>query len=153
MGDFKRAVSSLSFSRTDGGTYLVSVDDTPDHLLSVWDWARGVKQIESKCTSEMVVSAEFHPMEDGCIVSCGKGHVNFWQIDPSYSSISRKTGVLDPRDKPKYFTSLAFSCTGDVITGDSNGNMFIWGRGYNAVTKVNIKLRMELYHGFASKIV
>ena len=51
--------------------------------------------------------------------------------------------MLDPRDKPKYFTSLAFSCTGDVITGDSNGNMFIWARGYNAVTKVASKLYTE----------
>ena len=152
MGEFKRAVSSLSFSKTDGGTYLVSVDDSPDHLLTVWDWQRGAKQIESKCTSETVVSVEWHPVEDGAIVSCGRsvptlsisifilclrGHVNFWQIDPSYSSISRKTGVLDPRDKPKYFTSLAFSFSGDVVTGDSNGNIFIWARGYNAVTKVN----------------
>ena len=48
---------------------------------------------------------------------------------------SRKTGVLDPRDKPKYFTSLAFSFTGDLLTGDSNGNILVWGRGYNAVTK------------------
>ena len=48
MGDFKRAVSCLSFSRTDGGTLLASVEDSPDHLLAVWDWARGNKQIESK---------------------------------------------------------------------------------------------------------
>ena len=32
-------------------------------------------------------------------------------------------------------TCLAFSFTGDVLTGDSNGNVFIWGRGFNAVTK------------------
>ena len=49
----------------------------------------------SKVTSETVVAAEFHPTEDGCIVTCGKGHVNFWQIDPSYSSVSRRTGVLE----------------------------------------------------------
>jgi microtubule-associated protein-like 1/2 len=24
---------------------------------------------------------------------------------------------------------------GDLLTGDSNGNIFVWGRGYNAVTK------------------
>ena len=48
MGDFKRAVSCLTFSRTDGGTFLASVEDSPDHLLAVWDWARGNKQIESK---------------------------------------------------------------------------------------------------------
>ena len=154
---------------------MVSYNLTPSFFAFVlWlrFFCRGVRQIESKCSSETVVSAEFHPVEDGVIITCGKvgmgsmsifsdlighffpilcshwsisrhlahlclkGHVNFWQIDPSYSSLSRKTGVLDPRDKPKYFTSLAFSCTGDVITGDSNGNMLIWARGYNAVTKV-----------------
>ena len=134
-GEFKRAISCLSFSRTDGGSFLASLDETPEHRLTVWDWARGVRQLESSCSSDTVVAAEFHPTEDGCIVTCGKGHVNFWQIDPSYTSVSRKTGVLDPRDKPKYFTCLAFSCTGDLITGDTNGNVFVWGRGYNAVTK------------------
>ena len=28
-----------------------------------------------------------------------------------------------------------YDISGDVLTGDSNGNVFIWGRGYNAVTK------------------
>lgn len=50
-------------------------------------------------------------------------------------TLSRKTGLFDTRDKPRYVTCLAFSQTGDLITGDSNGNVFIWGRGYNAVTK------------------
>ena len=31
-----------------------------------------------------------------------------------------------------------FIILGDVLTGDSNGNIFVWGRGYNAVTKVSI---------------
>merc|ERR1719342_1258702 len=140
LGELTRAVSCLSFSKTDGGSYLVSVDETPEHNLTVWDWARSTRHLDSKVSSDTVVSAEFHPVEDGLIITCGKGHVNFWQIDPSYSSLSRKTGVLDPRDKPKYFTSLAFSCTGDVITGDSNGNMLIWARGYNAVTKAMWKV-------------
>ena len=95
VGEFKRAISCLSFSRTDGGSFLVSLDETPEHRLVVWDWARAVRQLESSCTSDTVVAAEFHPTEDGCIVTCGKGHVNFWQIDPSYSSVSRRTGVLE----------------------------------------------------------
>jgi len=65
----------------------------------------------------------------------GKGHVNFWTLDNTNLTLSRKTGLFDLRDKPKYVTCLAFSFTGDVLTGDSNGNVFIWGRGYNAVTK------------------
>ena len=124
------------------------------------------------------MAAEFHPLEAGVIVSCGKGHVNFWQLDSTSLTLSRKTGeiplflsfhnfdtfllnfpvifkkgvtqrgqsykdsryfyfsgLFDQRDKPKYVTCLAFSFTGDVLTGDSNGNVFIWGRGFNAVTK------------------
>ena len=33
---------------------------------------------------------------------------------------------------------MNFIVLGDVLTGDSNGNIFVWGRGYNAVTKVSI---------------
>ena len=60
----------------------------------------------------------------------------YFQFDSTSLSLSRKTGIFDQRDKPKYVTCLAYASNGDVITGDSNGNVFIWGRGYNAVTKV-----------------
>ena len=113
--------------------------DEVEHNISVWDWARGErghKITETKCSSETVVAAEFHPLEGRTIVTVGKGFVNFWQLDQTTFTLSRKTGIFDQRDKPKYVTCLAFSSNGDVITGDSNGNVFIWGRGYNAVTKV-----------------
>jgi microtubule-associated protein-like 1/2 len=116
----------------------VAVDEGSEHTMTVWDWQRserGSKITETKCATETVVAADFHPLEAGVIVSCGKGHVNFWQLDNTSLTLSRKTGLFDQRDKPKYVTCLAFSFTGDVITGDSNGNVFIWGRGYNAVTK------------------
>lgn len=134
-GCSRTAFSALSFSKTDGGLWLVGVDEAPDHSIFLWDWAKGTKQLETKCASETVVCVEFHPVQEGSIISCGKGHVNFWQLDQDSSSLSRKTGLLDPRDKPKYFTCLAFSSSGDLITGDSNGNIFVWGNGYNAVTK------------------
>ncbi|XP_059086390.1 echinoderm microtubule-associated protein-like 1 isoform X5 [Tigriopus californicus] len=138
IGDFERSVMCVSFSKADGGNLLVAVDEGSDHTMSVWDWSRGergTKITETKCSTETVVAAEFHPLEGGVIVSVGKGHVNFWQLDNTSLTLSRKTGLFDQRDKPKYVTCMAFSYTGDVITGDSNGNIFIWGRGYNAVTK------------------
>ena len=143
----------------------MAVDEGSEHTLSIWDWARGgdkgCKVTETKCATETVVAAEFHPLETGTIVSVGKGHVNFWQLDSTALAIPRaeaairevqskieetrgkfrsealthKTGLFDQRDKPKYVTCLAFSYTGDLLTGDSNGNVFVWGRGYNAVTK------------------
>jgi len=120
----------------------VAVDEV-EHNISVWDWQRGDKGhriTETKCSTETVVAAEFHPLDGTTIVTVGKGFVNFWQLDPTTLTLSRKTGIFDQRDKPKYVTCLAFSYTGDVITGDSNGNVFIWGRGYNAVTKVMRKI-------------
>ena len=32
---------------------------------------------------------------------------------------------------------------GDVLTGDSNGNVLVWRRGYNAVTKSLKKVRIS----------
>ena len=27
----------------DGGQYLVAVDDSPEHVISLWDWLKGDK--------------------------------------------------------------------------------------------------------------
>jgi len=142
MSDLIKQVVCLSFSKADGGNLLLSVDEGTDPTLSIWDWSRdrGVKITETKCSTETVVAAEFHPLEAGCIVSIGKGHVNFWQLDRTLFTLCRKTGLFDIRDKPKYVTCLAFSYTGDLLTGDSNGNLFVWGKGYNAVTKAIRKI-------------
>ena len=137
-GDFERAICCLSFSKADGGNLLVAVDEV------------GHKITETKCSTETVVAAEFHPLDGTTIVTVGKGFVNFWMLDPTTLTLSRKTGIFDQRDKPKYVTCLAFSYTGDVITGDSNGNVFIWGRGYNAVTKVRNKYQYHTYAFFCN---
>ena len=36
---------------------------------------------------------------------------------------------LQKLEKPKFVTCIAFAENGDVISGDSNGNIYIWGRG------------------------
>ena len=40
-GDFVNSVACLSFSRTDGGRHLAAVDESNDHVLSVWEWEKG----------------------------------------------------------------------------------------------------------------
>lgn len=44
-------------------------------------------------------------------------------------------GIFENRDKPKYVTCVAFTQNGDVITGDSHGNLIVWGRGTNTICK------------------
>ena len=48
-----------------------------------------------------MVAAEFHPLEGRTIVTVGKGFVNFWALDQTSLTLSRKTGIFDQRDKPK----------------------------------------------------
>ena len=130
-----RAVSALSFSKTDGGAVLAAVEEGQEQGLVLWDWNRGSRSVEARSGTDTVVAVEFHPLEDGVVITCGKGHVTFWQLEPGSGGLARKTGLLEQKDKPRYFTCLAFSSSGDLITGDSSGNILVWGRGYNAVTK------------------
>ena len=62
---------------------------------------QGLKIAEVKCSNkETVISAEFHPMDSGLIVTCGKGHVNFWHLDDNLNLI-RKTGFFDGTSKDR----------------------------------------------------
>lgn len=137
MGEFQVAVNCLSFSRCDGGALLVAIDDAPDKIISVWEWQRGEKGhrvTETRCSVDTVVSAEFHPLERNQIITIGKAHVAFWTLDTG-GALYKKMGVFEGREKPKYVTCITFTAAGDVVTGDSNGNLIIWGRGTNTITR------------------
>lgn len=84
--------------------------------------------IHFQCSVDTVIAAEFHPLDRSCIVTCGKAHISFWTLDAG-GTLYKRMGVFENRDKPKYVTCLAFNHLGDVITGDSNGSLIIWGRG------------------------
>lgn len=135
IGDFDKAVSCLSFSKLDGGNQLVVVDDANDHVMSVWDLSKAhpKKITETKSSTEPVLAAEFHPLEKGNIITCGKGQISFWTLEGG--SLAKKTGIFDKHDKPKFVLCLAFAENGDVISGDSNGNIFIWPKGNNRISK------------------
>lgn len=135
-GDFDRSIACLAFSKLDGGALLCVVDEGHDHSISVWDWQkgeRGLKLVETKSSADPVLAVEFHPMDKTCFISCGKGHVNFWSLEGT--TLLKSSGVFE-KNKPKYIHCLAFSELGDLITGDSNGNILIWDRGSNRVSRI-----------------
>ncbi|XP_052123400.1 echinoderm microtubule-associated protein-like 1 isoform X4 [Frankliniella occidentalis] len=137
-GDFERSICCVSFSKADGGQLLCAVDEATDHNISVWDWQkgeRGQRITETKCSVDTVIAAEFHPLDRNCIVTCGKSHISFWTLDAG-GTLYKRMGVFENRDKPKYVTCVAFNHLGDIITGDSNGSLIIWGRGTNTVAKL-----------------
>ncbi|KAF7710670.1 echinoderm microtubule-associated protein-like 4 isoform X1 [Silurus meridionalis] len=126
MGTFERGVGSLAFSKADSGIHLSVVDDSNEHMLTVWDWQKKSKIAEIKTTNEVVLAVEFHPTDANTIVTCGKSHIFFWTW--SGNSLARKQGIFGKYEKPKFVQCLAFLNNGDIMTGDSGGVLLIWTR-------------------------
>nr|CAB3242502.1 echinoderm microtubule-associated protein-like 2 [Phallusia mammillata] len=127
ISSFDRSVACLSFSKIDGGTYLCAVDESNDHVLSVWNWEKETKIAETKSWKDPVLSCEFNPHVENSIVTCGKSHVIFWTLDGG--QLTKKQGLFEKHEKPKYLLCLAFTPTGEVLSGDSNGNIQMWAQG------------------------
>ena len=113
--------------------------------------------LDLKSSSDPVLALEFHPMDRSSFISCGKGHVNFWTLEGT--TLLKSSGIFDVRinflffptvlfpslwtpfyshfmltffiqkNKPKYVHCMAFTEMGDLVTGDSNGNILLWDRG------------------------
>ncbi|XP_056332748.1 echinoderm microtubule-associated protein-like 1 isoform X5 [Danio aesculapii] len=131
-GFFDRGLVCLSFSKSNGGSWLCVVDDSNDHMLSVWDWQREDRLAEVKCSNESVFAADFHPTDANIIVTCGKSHLCFWSLEKG--SLVKKQGLFEKQEKPKFVLCVTFSENGDAITGDSSGNILVWGKGSNRIS-------------------
>uniref|UniRef100_A0A8C8LSJ6 HELP domain-containing protein n=1 Tax=Oncorhynchus tshawytscha TaxID=74940 RepID=A0A8C8LSJ6_ONCTS len=129
MGVFDRAVTCVAFSKSvsNGGAHLCAVDDANDHILSVWNWQKEKQLADVKCSNDSVLAAAFHPMDANLIVTCGKSHLNLWTMDGN--TLTKRQGLFEKNEKPKYVLCVAFAENGDTITGDSSGNIFIWAKG------------------------
>ncbi|KAG7166211.1 Echinoderm microtubule-associated protein-like 2-like [Homarus americanus] len=137
ISDIERSVACLAFSKADGGSLLVAVDEAPDHNMSVWDWSRGergYKMLETKCSADQVLAVDFSPVDRSTIITCGKNHISFWSYESGM--LAKRMGIFENRERPKYVTSISFTDAGNVISGDSNGNLLIWQRGGNTVSKM-----------------
>ncbi|XP_061200432.1 echinoderm microtubule-associated protein-like 3 [Neopsephotus bourkii] len=126
LGSFERGVGSLAFSSADHGAFLCVVDDSNEHMMSVWDCARGTKLVEVKSTNESVLAVEFNPQDSSSIITSGKSHIYFWTW--SGATLTKKQGIFGKYKKPKFIQCFIFNADGDVLTGDSEGNILTWTR-------------------------
>uniref|UniRef100_UPI0037E8699D echinoderm microtubule-associated protein-like 3 n=1 Tax=Semicossyphus pulcher TaxID=241346 RepID=UPI0037E8699D len=126
LGTFQRGVGSVAFSFADSGASLCVIDDSNEHMLSVWDCSKGTKHTEVKSTNEAVFAVEFNPSDSSNIITCGKSHVYFWTLNGG--QFTKKQGIFGKYKKPKFIQCFVFSLTGDVLTGDSEGNILTWGK-------------------------
>ncbi|KAF7201769.1 transcript variant X5 [Nothobranchius furzeri] len=134
-GYFDRGLVCLAFSKSNGGNTLCVVDDSNDHVLSVWDWQRQDRLAEAKCSNESVFAADFHPTDSNVVVTCGKSHLYFWTLEKG-GSLVKKQGLFEKQEKPKFVLCVTFAENGDAVTGDSSGNILVWGKGTNRISHV-----------------
>lgn len=100
------------------------MDDSNDHVLSVWDWQREERLAEAKvgassgtvcsgvcsseldlflsfcgsaqCSNESVFAADFHPTDSNIVVTCGKSHLYFWTLEKGM--LVKKQGLFEVRE-------------------------------------------------------
>lgn len=72
------------------------------------------------------------PTDTNIIVTCGKSHLYFWTLEGN--SLNKKQGLFEKQEKPKFVLCVTFSENGDTITGDSSGNILVWGKGTNRIS-------------------
>eukprot|EP00794_Sanderia_malayensis_P017440 gene17440-19184_t len=134
LGYFERALCCLAFSIKDGGRLLVAIDEANEHVISIWDWEKKLRYSENKSSNDAVLGVIFHPENNNIMVSHGRSHIAFWTINEEMK-ITKKMGVFERHGKPKFVLCATFTENGDLLSGDSNGNILLWGQGSNRVTK------------------
>lgn len=134
--DFDCSICCLAFSRHDQGATLAVVDESADHTITILDWQREKywRVAEVNSGHDPVLAIDFHPLDKDCLIGVGRGTINFWDIRGS--TLTKKAGLFDKYDRPKYVLCLSFNDNGDTITGDSNGNIIIWPRGQHRPGRV-----------------
>ncbi|KAK3732810.1 hypothetical protein QZH41_017712, partial [Actinostola sp. cb2023] len=137
IGQFERAISCLAFTIQDNGRHLVVVDESNEHAISHWDWKNKRLISENKASSDPVFMTVCHPRDLSIIVSCGKSHIAFWTVLES-GGLMKKMGVYGTFDKPRFVLCICFLTDGNLLSGDSNGNIFEWPQGTNHIGKAVI---------------
>jgi len=134
IGYFERALCCLAFSIKDGGIMLIAIDEANEHVISLWDWEKNSRYSDNKGSNDAVLGLVFNPYNTNTFVSYGRSHIAFWTITENMK-IVKKMGIFEKHGKPKFVLSAAYTANEDLLTGDSNGNLFVWGKGTNKISK------------------
>ncbi|XP_071826188.1 uncharacterized protein [Apostichopus japonicus] len=130
---FENGVTCLDFAASHG--FLLAVDASTHPVLSVWDWKNGERLASTTLGTDVVCQVRFQPKDPSVIVSVGKEHLVFWNLDKEGGRLAEKIKPnYERNNKAKYVICVAFRPNGDIVTGDSNGTVYIWPRKSNTIS-------------------
>jgi len=75
-----------------------------------------------------IYSASFYPERPNILLTTGRNHVILWTFeDGGETELQKKLGLFTRKiPRPRIVTCCAFAITGEILTGDSDGNVMIW---------------------------
>lgn len=133
LEEFEKAVMCIAFSKSDD--ILAAVDNNSNKRLTVWNTSTGELLTEAEVNTELICDISFNKKYPDLLVTSGKEHLQWWKI---YSESRTLQPVAQPQYdnylKAKYIIYLAHNDKGDLVTGDSNGTIYIWADGGNKIT-------------------
>ncbi|XP_046579491.1 echinoderm microtubule-associated protein-like CG42247 [Haliotis rubra] len=152
LGVFQNGITSISFTNSTlqqvDNDLMMVIDDSFRHTMTIWDvqaerMLTKTTVLAAKTNTETVTGGCFYPFEDDILITYGRQHLYFWRLDwehdrTPYTRILRdKLSGYSEDDIPTHFTAIAFSPSGEVITGDSNGSIMIWARDNDNIFSLN----------------
>ncbi|XP_074661561.1 77 kDa echinoderm microtubule-associated protein-like [Tubulanus polymorphus] len=132
---FQKSVIALAFAKNKD--YLVAVDSSEEHTMSVWDTLRGKMITSVQVGTPVVCDIKFNPRNADLIVTIGLEHLVWWKFIPDSASLHLQAKAdYQSHLRAKYINTMIHNDRGDLITGDSNGTIYIWGYSTNKVVNL-----------------
>ncbi|XP_078329786.1 echinoderm microtubule-associated protein-like 4 [Crassostrea virginica] len=132
-GMFQKTILSVAFAGSSD--LFAAVDNSSEKRLTLWDVTSGELKGDTIVNTEVICDLQFNPKYPDVMVISGKEYLAWWKIYPD-------SRMIQPLAQPnyenflraKYVICLSHNDRGDLLTGDSNGTVYVWGDGGNKIT-------------------
>ena len=120
LGSMEVGVVGVGFSVLNKGAYVAAVDGSKDSVLHMWDWTNSDLLSKVSVDTSVICGVSFHPFDNNLVITYGKAHLAFWN--------RKKDGFFARADLAESTPGICYQClafleSGDVVTGDNEGNI------------------------------
>eukprot|EP01060_Flectonema_neradi_P016544 TRINITY_DN2316_c4_g1_i1.p1 TRINITY_DN2316_c4_g1~~TRINITY_DN2316_c4_g1_i1.p1 ORF type:complete len:741 (+),score=123.79 TRINITY_DN2316_c4_g1_i1:543-2765(+) len=127
-GLHKRAVSSLSFSKSGKMLATLGLDD--DNSLVIYDWESGSKVVSTPVSKRHVFGVSFSPICENLLITHGSKHISMWNLPSGETeqTITEVPAQIGKRGKDQAFMTSSWLPDGNVVIGTANGELYAFDK-------------------------
>ncbi|XP_050399401.1 echinoderm microtubule-associated protein-like 2 isoform X1 [Patella vulgata] len=130
---FQKAVVCLTFQHNCD--LLAVVDHGDSKKLSMWDTEQGKMIADTLIDTDVMCDISCNPRMPEVFVTAGKEHLFWWKVNEATNKIvSYAQANYEAYLRARFVICASHTSKGDLITGDSNGTIYVWGNCGNKIT-------------------